>query len=171
MCSSDLFPSHDKAHKKRRLPVMVDGELVLLDEHEPSERQEEIKIKLSENKRSTKQEEKKTEMKICPSCSVMNSSENITCHICGYDFTSNDIPTKKRRLPVMVDGELVLLDEHELTERQEEIKIKLSENKRHTKREEKKTEMKRLSQEEKLQVLKNGLGRKNNMFEKGKLWI
>lgn len=110
-------------------------------------------------------------MKICPACNVMNSSENITCHICGYDFTSDDIPTKKRRLPVMVDGELVLLDENELTERQEEIKIKLSENKRHTKQEEKKTEMRKLSQEEKLQVLKNGLGRKNNMFERGKLWI
>jgi hypothetical protein len=81
------------------------------------------------------------------------------------------MPTKKRRLPVMVDGELVLLDEHELTERQEEIKIKLSENKRSTKQEEKKTEITRLSQEEKLQVLKNGLGRKNNMFEKGKLWL
>ena len=110
-------------------------------------------------------------MKICPACNIMNSSENIICHICGYDFTSDEIPTKKRRLPVMVDGELVLLDEHELTERQEEIKIKLSENKRHTKQEEKKTEMRKLSQEEKLQVLKNGLGRKNNMFEKGKLWI
>ena len=61
----------------------------------------------------------------------------------------------------MVDGELVLLDEHELTERHEEIKIKLSENKRHTKQEEKKTEMRKLSQEEKLQVLKNGLGRKH----------
>ena len=46
-----------------------------------------------------------------------------------------------------------------------------AQNKRHTKQEEKKTEMKRLSQEEKLQVLKNGLGRKNNMFERGKLWI
>ena len=110
-------------------------------------------------------------MKICPVCNVMNSSENIICHICGYDFTSNEMPTKKRRLPVMVDGELVLLDEHELTERQEEIKIKLSENKHSVKQEEKKTEIKRLSQEEKLQVLKNGLGKKNNMFEKGKSYL
>ena len=71
----------------------------------------------------------------------------------------------------MVDGELVLLDEHELTERHEEIKIKLSENKRSTKQEEKKTEMRKLSQDEKLQVLKNGLGRKNNMFEKGRSYL
>ena len=31
--------------------------------------------------------------------------------------------------------------------------------------------MKRLSQEEKLQILKNGLERKNNLFEKGKIWL
>ena len=31
--------------------------------------------------------------------------------------------------------------------------------------------MRKLTQEEKLQVLKNGLGRKNNMFEKGKIWL
>jgi len=31
--------------------------------------------------------------------------------------------------------------------------------------------MRKLTQEEKLQILKNELEKKNNMFEKGKIWL
>lgn len=103
-------------------------------------------------------------MKICPSCSVMNASENLICHICGYDFSSGDIPTKKRRLPVMVDGELVLLDESEIQEREQFGKYEqFAETKKQPEQ-----KPKILTDNEKLTILKNGLGKKNNMFEKVK---
>ena len=57
-----------------------------------------------------------TTMKICPVCGVMNSLENGKCWICRYDFLTGMIDgvvvdRKVRRLPKMVDGELVFLDE------------------------------------------------------------
>lgn len=54
--------------------------------------------------------------RICPVCSVVNSSENNSCWICGYDFLTGlldgeIVEKKKRRLPSFVDGELVYLDD------------------------------------------------------------
>jgi DNA repair protein RadD len=53
---------------------------------------------------------------ICPVCGVVNSIENNKCWICSYDFLTGkldgkEIDKKKRRLPKMIDGELVFLDE------------------------------------------------------------
>ncbi len=55
------------------------------------------------------------EMKLCPVCSVMNSHDNQYCHICGYDFITGlldgvEIEKNKRKLPRMIDGDLVYLD-------------------------------------------------------------
>lgn len=54
-------------------------------------------------------------MRLCPVCGVMNASVNIKCHICNYDFDTGllngeKIEGKKRKLPKMIDGELVYLD-------------------------------------------------------------
>jgi superfamily II DNA or RNA helicase len=102
-------------------------------------------------------------MKICPICSVMNAETNITCHICGYDFTSGIIPEgKKRKLPVMVDGRLVILDADKLAERKEEIQAGLREQKKKMDAEpERMPEVTRL---EKVRILKNGLEQKSNLF-------
>ena len=56
-----------------------------------------------------------TTAKICPVCSVSNSPENNACWICGYDFITGlidgePVTKKKRKLPKMIDGELVYLD-------------------------------------------------------------
>lgn len=55
-------------------------------------------------------------MQLCPVCSVMNSSVNEYCHICGYSFVDGtldgmEVDKKKRKLPSMIDGNLVYLDE------------------------------------------------------------
>jgi DNA repair protein RadD len=102
-------------------------------------------------------------MKICPVCSVMNAESNITCHICGYDFASGIIlEGKKRKLPVMVDGKLVILDADKLAERKEEIQAGLREQKKKMDTEpERAPEVTRL---EKIRILKNGLEQKSGMF-------
>ena len=54
------------------------------------------------------QEGIETPYKTCPKCGVYNASENLTCHWCGYDMTlKNDNLKVKRKLPAMIDGELV----------------------------------------------------------------
>lgn len=107
-------------------------------------------------------------MKICPQCSVINAKVNKICHICGYDFTSGLLSaTMKRKLPAMVDGKLVILNDAELASRKEEIKIKLAEQrKRHNENEQQQKEMpiKKISQNEKMNILKNGLEQKSGMF-------
>jgi len=102
-------------------------------------------------------------MKICPVCSVMNAETNIICHICGYDFASDNMANiKKRKLPVMVDGRLVILDADKLAERKEEIQAGLREQKNKMDAEPERTpEVTRL---EKVRILKNGLEQKSGMF-------
>jgi superfamily II DNA or RNA helicase len=56
-----------------------------------------------------------TTAKICPVCNVSNAPENGACWICGYDFITGlldgeEVTKKKRKLPKMIDGELVYLD-------------------------------------------------------------
>jgi superfamily II DNA or RNA helicase len=59
--------------------------------------------------------DEKITMKLCPSCSVMVAHDVDSCWICGFDFKTGllngkPIEGKQRRLPQMVDGELVYLD-------------------------------------------------------------
>ncbi len=108
-------------------------------------------------------EESAPKMKICPICSVMNAEENITCHICGYDFVSGDMQNiKKRKLPVMVDGKLIILDAEKLAERKEAIQESLREQRK--KMNEPKEEIRPATKLEKIRILKNGLESKSGLF-------
>jgi len=57
------------------------------------------------------------ESQICPVCGVANSIDNIKCWICKYDFNTKldaeglPVVGRKRKLPKMIDGELVFLDD------------------------------------------------------------
>jgi len=102
-------------------------------------------------------------MKICPQCSVLNAEQNHVCHICGYDFINGGLTAgNARKIPAMVDGELVLLDESNLSERKEEIKAAL--NKQREIKAEKEKPPVELSRVEKMRLLKTGLERKNGLF-------
>ncbi len=99
-------------------------------------------------------------MKLCPVCSVMNAEQNRYCHICGYDFYNAIIESeKKRKLPALVDGELVLLDE-------EHIESMRNKEFHHVIAEEEATanDNKPLTKKEKMQILKNGLEKRNDLF-------
>jgi len=50
-------------------------------------------------------------MRICPFCGVANAGQNTTCHFCGEDLDSAEAKeARKRKLPAMVDGELVSVE-------------------------------------------------------------
>jgi len=60
--------------------------------------------------------------RICPNCSVVNSIENDDCWICGYNWETNKVDgvkleKQKRRLPTMIEGELVYLNKGDNNER------------------------------------------------------
>jgi superfamily II DNA or RNA helicase len=113
-------------------------------------------------------EESAPKMKICPVCSVMNAEENITCHICGYDFVLGEMQgSKKRKLPVMIDGKLIILDAEKLAERKEEIQAGLREQRKRQGSATATGEQKEpatIAQSEKVQILKNGLEQKKGLF-------
>lgn len=100
-------------------------------------------------------------MKLCPICSVMNAQTNKYCHICGYDFFDEIMQTqKKRKLPAVVDGELVLLDDDVLDMRNKKHNIEMIE--------EHNTHNIALTKKDKMEILKNGLEYHNNFFDKAK---
>ena len=101
-------------------------------------------------------------MKLCPICSVMNAQTNKYCHICGYDFFNEIMQTqKKRKLPAIVDGELVLLDDDVLDIRNKRQNVEMiEENNIH--------DAIALTKKEKMEILKNGLEYHNNYFDKAK---
>lgn len=111
------------------------------------------------------------DMKLCPCCGVMNSNENNKCHICQFDFITGlfdgePIDKKKRKLPTMVDGQLVFLDYNEFEQKVMNNVI----NKSGEVKEEKKIE---LSTTEKVEILsKNltGFGLKTK-FKEGLKWL
>ena len=101
-------------------------------------------------------------MKLCPICSVMNAQTNRFCHICGYDFFDEIMQTqKKRKLPAIVDGELVLLDDDLLDIRNKKQNVEMIEdNNIH--------DAGALTKKEKMKILKNGLEYNNNFFDRAK---
>ena len=101
-------------------------------------------------------------MKLCPICSVMNAQTNRFCHICGYDFFDEIMQTqKKRKLPAIVDGELVLLDDDLLDIRNKKQNVEMiEENNTH--------DTVALTKKEKMKILKNGLEYNNNFFDRAK---
>jgi superfamily II DNA or RNA helicase len=106
-------------------------------------------------------EQKAPRMRICPVCKVMNAYENTKCHICGSDLLSDE-NKKERKLPVMVDGKLVVLSEDDqdvewLKNRIQEKKIENIE----LLKEEKKVELQEVSKSDKMKILsKNLTGKK-----------
>jgi len=107
-------------------------------------------------------------MKICPNCCVMNSQQNIFCHICKHDFRIESPDIKKRKIPKMVNGELVLLDESEIEIETDLIfqKLKLQKEDEAIRAEQKKEKelKKELTKTDKLKILKTGLELKKNSF-------
>lgn len=105
--------------------------------------------------------EKAPRMKICPVCKVMNAYDNLKCHICGADLL-NDENKKERKLPVMVDGKLVVLDGDSAGAEwlQNRIQQKKIENEIELERE-KKVELVEVSKQDKMKILsKNLTGKK-----------
>ena len=97
-------------------------------------------------------------MKTCPMCSVMNAMENATCHICGYDFLSGTAPAKGRKLPRIVNGELVVLDDDEMVMPAPDV---IMDGMPDDAPDRARTE---LSGAEKMRILKTGLERKSGFF-------
>jgi superfamily II DNA or RNA helicase len=117
------------------------------------------------------------EMKICPQCGIMNAKINLRCHICDYDFVEDKLKTSHaRKLPVMIDGKLVILDGEELATRKEEIQDGLAEQRKkqlkQDNNEEKKENLKTITKNEKVQLLKDGLNGKKDLFSRAvKEWL
>lgn len=110
-------------------------------------------------------------MKICPLCNVMNAESNLYCHICNFDFSQIDNIEglkNKRGFPAMVEGELVFLDADKMTDRLKDIQSAMQKNNKMSDRSDNSgsKKIKKLSQAEKMQLLKDGLSKKNNFFEK-----
>jgi len=63
--------------------------------------------------------------KVCPACGTSNAFDNIFCHICRGEFGKMD--GKKRKLPIMVDGKLVVLEDEDM---KHEISKKLNEQRK-----------------------------------------
>lgn len=106
-------------------------------------------------------------MKICPVCQVLNAETNTHCHLCNFDFTDplQKPDSKGRKIPAMVDGELIVLDGEGLSKRKEEIKAALDEQRHERqKAEEKAAKGVELSKIEKMTLLKNGLEKKRGLF-------
>ena len=119
--------------------------------------------------------------RICPNCSVVNSIELNQCWICGYDWKTGMIDgvlleKKKRRLPTMIDGELVYLDDDRMVEneRRKENNNDLnnidntSDNNEHID-----SDIPVLKKSEKLAILQGsltGVGAKNK-FKEGLKWL
>jgi predicted nucleic acid-binding Zn ribbon protein len=71
-------------------------------------------------------------MRICPFCGVANAADNRVCHFCGRDLDSEEArQARARKLPAMVDGELIAVESdgqrEEIRERAERIKAEQAE--------------------------------------------
>lgn len=104
--------------------------------------------------------------KICPQCGVDNAYDNVNCHICKYNFETGTLTAgKKRLIPVMEDGTIVLLNEDQVAENYKIIKKTLEKNKiinqQCQKAEKVEPKKKKI---EKITLLKNGLERKTGLL-------
>jgi superfamily II DNA or RNA helicase len=103
-------------------------------------------------------------MRICPFCGVANAADNRVCHFCGRDLDSDEAKqARKRKLPAMVDGELVAVESdgkaEEIRRRSERIKAE-QEKEEEKKNEEEKRRMQEameITPEEKVEILKRDL--------------
>ena len=97
-------------------------------------------------------------MRICPRCGVANATANLTCHMCGLDFSSPEAHgLRERHLPTMIDGNLVAVTSDGMARRVDEM---IDEARRSSSEEEaldKKAEPVRLSKDERTEYLAGGL--------------
>ena len=96
-------------------------------------------------------------MKICPRCGVANATANLTCHMCGLDFSSPEAHEARRReLPTVIDGNLVAVTSDGMARRVDEM---IDEAKRDAEVDvlDKKAEPVRLSKDERTEYLAGGL--------------
>ena len=112
--------------------------------------------------------------RICPVCGVVNSIDNGKCWICGYNFMTGMIDgelvsKKKRRLPKMIDGELVYLDEEKIWINDNKFII----NRKTTAVEIEKKVQAELTKTQKIEILSRDLvGLKmKNKFREGLKWL
>lgn len=109
----------------------------------------------------------------CPYCGVMNAAINIECHFCGRSMIDDDADNERkkngRKLPTMVDGEMVALTDRgveHVKATAEKNKEEIEEQERKKKEYEMRNEGRILSREEKADILRKNLftGRKKGMF-------
>lgn len=98
-------------------------------------------------------------MKICPRCGVANAVDNLTCHMCGLDFSSDEAKGfRERHLPTVIDGDLVAVTSDGMARRVSEmIDAARSESDDALSGVDKKTEPVRLSKSERTEYLAGGL--------------
>ena len=99
-------------------------------------------------------------MRICPFCGVANAADNSQCHFCGRELDSEEAKqARARKLPAMVDGELVAVESdgqaEEIRTRAERIKEEQQTAEEQRKRQQE--EAIEITPEEKAAVLRNGL--------------
>lgn len=104
----------------------------------------------------TKAESESPTMKICPRCGVANAYENLTCHMCGLDFSSPEAHEARRReLPTVIDGNFVAVTSDGMARRVSEM---INEAKQSAEEQlDKKAEPVRLSKNERAEYLAGGL--------------
>lgn len=95
-------------------------------------------------------------MKICPRCGVANASDNLTCHMCGLDFQSDEAHESRRReLPTVIDGNLVAVTSDGMARRVSEMIDEAKQSADEVL--DKKAEPVRLSKNERTEYLAGGL--------------
>ena len=96
-------------------------------------------------------------MRICPRCGVANATANLTCHMCGLDFSSPEAHgLRERHLPTMIDGNLVAVTSDGMARRVDEM-IDKARRDAEVDVLDKKTEPVRLSKEDRTEYLAGGL--------------
>lgn len=98
----------------------------------------------------------------CPSCGCMNDPQNIICDVCGADMEAS-VPTgrggRKRQLPSIVGGRLVVLDEdgsQDVESKVEEMKQKAEEIRREEIKAAEAIKSKTMSNSEKMKLFRQG---------------
>ena len=100
---------------------------------------------------------------VCPECGAANDPENILCDFCGADLYESEKKTvkggRKRKVPTVVDGRLVVLDENgtqEILSKVKEKKLEAQEIRNEEKKEAEAMNVKTLSNSEKIRLFRQG---------------
>ena len=101
---------------------------------------------------------------ICPWCGTLNEADSVTCSVCGEMLdTTEEVAHnggRKRKLPSLVGGRLVVLDEtgtQDVGDRIEEMKRRAEEAREADKKEAEAKETRVMSNAEKVRLFRQGL--------------